>query len=127
MVRSGARFADILMSINPVQAIRVAKLCVPLVESRRDWRPNVKWHWGPAGTGRTRTAYEELGSADVCHLQAASFRWWDGYGAYENVVIVLINELRRSRCKLHELLALLTGILSAFNAPIPSTAHYRQV
>jgi hypothetical protein len=44
-------------------------------------------------------AHEELGSADVRHLQAVSFRWWDGYGAYENVLIVLINEFRGSWCK----------------------------
>lgn len=46
--------------------------------------PRVVWHWGPAGSNKTRTAYDRhIGSVYV----KDGSQWWDGYEQQEAIII----------------------------------------
>ena len=50
----------------------------------RDFKTEVRWYWGPTGTGKTRAACNEAVSP---YWKNPAHRWWDGYEGQEDVVI----------------------------------------
>lgn len=96
------RMRDVTLEAKSLQSIKVAEVLLKYHEIKRTWKPYVKWLHGPTGTGKTRTAMEELG--DDVYVAMESNKWWEGYDAHENV---LIDDMRKDFCKFHVLLRLL--------------------
>lgn len=100
-VNAGCSMREICDTANSFQAIRGAEILLKYKEEPRDWLPVVKWFWGGTGTGKTRTAFEELPDAWV---SAKNLKWWDGYDGHESVII---DDFRGDFCTYHELLRIL--------------------
>lgn len=77
-----------------------------LMEKQRDWKTEVRWYWGGAGTGKTKTAREEAG--EDCYVikktNGGNTVWWDGYDGHENVIM---DDFRPNTMGFSELLRLL--------------------
>lgn len=105
MVKEGRNIREIVENATSFQAIKVAEKLMIYYEPKRTWRPDVKWYCGPTGTGKTRTAYEELiekyGDA---YITMDTANWWQGYDAHKGVII---DDFRKDFCKFHTLLRIL--------------------
>lgn len=54
----------------------------------RDYKTNVYIHWGPAGTGKTKTAIDEaIKFGGGWYKKSAEHKWWDGYSGQPNVIL----------------------------------------
>lgn len=82
------------------QSIKVAEQYLKYHEVKRDWKPEVKWYYGPSGSGKSKTANEEMPNA----YHWDTVKWWDGYDAHEDV---LIDDFRKNMCTFSELLKIL--------------------
>lgn len=96
------KMRDVVLEAKSLQSVKMAEAILKYHEVKRTWKPFVKWLYGPTGTGKTRTAMEELGE-DV-YVAMESNKWWEGYDAHENVII---DDMRKDFCKFHVLLRLL--------------------
>lgn len=97
----GANMRSIVSTATSLQSIRIAEIYLTYNEPKRNWKPIVKWYWGPTGTGKTFTAYKEL--EDV-YTAGDTAKWWQGYDGHENVII---DDFRSSFIRFNELLKLL--------------------
>ena len=79
----------------------MAEIQLKYFEKKRNWKPVIKWYWGPPGTGKSHAAFAELDDPYVC---MSSGKWWEGYDGHENVII---DDIRSSFCKFDELLRIL--------------------
>ena len=90
------------------QQLKYAEYLKKYYEVKRTWKPDVKWYWGPTGTGKTKAAYEEFmeeaQDEDNVYFSMDTGKWWDGYDAQEYVVI---DDMRGDFMKFHQLLKLL--------------------
>lgn len=100
--KESVKMRDIVMECNSYQSVRMAEVMLKYHETKRSWKPYVKWIHGPTGSGKSRLSMEELG--DDCYIAMETNKWWDGYDAHENV---LIDDMRKDFCKFHVLLRLL--------------------
>lgn len=64
--------------------------------------PNVRWYWGPSGTGKTRSVHDQYPEVWVAPADINGF--WNGY---ENQEAILFDDFRSSRCKFNFLLQIL--------------------
>lgn len=106
LVLQGSGMRDIVPAVSGYQAAKYAELLLKHSECKRRWKPTVKWFWGPTGTGKTKTAYEELelleeGEVYTC---MATSKWWEGYDAHK---CVIIDDMRGDFAKFHDLLKIL--------------------
>lgn len=84
---------------------KFVELCKRVYTKPRDpsVAPSVRCFYGPAGTGKTKTAYEELGHD--CYVKTPSTKdWWDGYDGHDKVII---DEADKGYLKLCEMLSIL--------------------
>lgn len=51
---------------------------------QRDFKTEIRWYYGPTGTGKTRAACNE--TVDP-YWKNPAHRWWDGYEGQEDVII----------------------------------------
>ena len=89
------------------QELKYAENLKKYYEQRRTWKPTVKWYYGPTGTGKTKTAYEEvykLTDPDNIYTAMDTGKWWDGYDGEEYIII---DDMRKDFLKFHQLLKLL--------------------
>lgn len=100
-LHSGERMSDIVATATSHQSLRSAEMILRYQETARTWKPEVFWFWGPSGTGKTRTAFEEAPDAWV---SGKNLRWWEGYDAHEDVIV---DDFRGDFCTYHELLRIL--------------------
>uniref|UniRef100_UPI004047E072 hypothetical protein n=1 Tax=Polynucleobacter sp. TaxID=2029855 RepID=UPI004047E072 len=84
IVNKTGKIGDVVSLVTSYQSVRMAETILKYHEKKRNWKPLVKWYWGPTGSGKTKTAFEELQDPYVC---TDSAKWWDGYDAHENVII----------------------------------------
>lgn len=92
---------DVIDAVDSYQAMRCGELILKYKERKRDFKPVVKWFYGPTGTGKTRDAMEECKDP---WISGKSLRWWCGYDAHK---CVIIDDFRRDFCTFHELLRIL--------------------
>jgi len=69
--------------------------------SRRDFKTEIYWFFGPTGSGKSYTAARMAG--DAAYHKMGGNKWWDNYDHHESVVI---NDFRRDLCTFSELLRL---------------------
>ena len=83
------------------QQIRVAEKYLQYCEEKRNWKPFVKWIYGPTGTGKSKIAHETLPNA---YRKSTSNKWWDGYDGHHDVIL---DDFRPNWMTLTDLLDLL--------------------
>lgn len=85
-----ARFVQLLKGLSPIGKDYVAK--------------EVRWYWGPTGTGKTRAAMQE--SSDDVWFANLDASWFDGYIGQKDV---LIDDIRAKNWPYVLMLRLLDG------------------
>lgn len=106
-IRGGAGMRTMLMegTIRNFQGLRMAEALTKYFEPVRDWKPEVRWYWGPAGSGKSRAAREWLSVQEDRFVKTSgSEGWWDGYDGHPDVIW---DDFRDSQCSLPQLLTLL--------------------
>lgn len=101
VVLETGKMREVVLHATSYQSIKMAEQILKYHEKKRQWKPIIKWYWGPTGTGKSRTAYEEM---PECYTTLSTGKWWDGYDAHEDI---LIDDMRRDFMKFHELLRLI--------------------
>lgn len=101
LVNQGSNMRDILDVATSLQSVRMAEIHLKYFEKKRDWKPLVKWYYGPTGTGKTKRAHEESEDPYVC---LDTIKWFEGYDGHEHVII---DDMRADFSKFHQLLKLL--------------------
>ena len=91
---------EVTATATSYQSIKVAEQYLKYHEVKRDWKPEVKWYYGPSGSGKSKLANEEMPNA----YHWDTVKWWDGYDAHEDV---LIDDFRKNMCTFSELLKIL--------------------
>lgn len=89
------------------QQLKYAETLKKYYEKQRTEKPIVKWFYGATGTGKTKTAYEEVYSItdpDNVYIAMDTGKWWDGYDGQEYIII---DDMRGDFMKFHQLLKLL--------------------
>ena len=74
---------------------------IQLRKKFRTWMTVGKWYYGPTGTGKSHTAFEDFTPED-CYVKNLSDDWWDGYVGQPRVIL---NDFR-GQIKYEELLCL---------------------
>lgn len=101
LAQNGAGMREILEIATNVQSVKMAETYLKYYEKPRNWKPEVKWYWGKTGSGKSRSAHDEMPDAYIC---METGRWWEGYDAHEDIII---DDMRGDFCKFHVLLKLL--------------------
>ena len=101
MCKEGSTRKELFEVATSYQAYRFGEIGLSLYEKKRNWKPEVRWYWGPTGTGKSRCAYEEFPEA---WFSAEDLKWWDGYDGHE---VVVIDDFRGDHCKFSTLLKIL--------------------
>lgn len=83
-LNEGANLRTIIKSATSNQSVQFACKWLTYLETKRNWKPQVKWFWGVAGSGKSRKAWEEMPEAYDANETS---QWWDGYDAHEDVII----------------------------------------
>lgn len=89
------------------QQLKYAEGLSKYYEQTRNWKPTVKWFWGPTGSGKTKSAYEESCmeyDENEIYFAMDTAQWFDGYDAQK---VVIIDDMRKDFIKFHLLLKLL--------------------
>lgn len=97
---TGRPMREVVDNATSYQSIKVAEQWLKYHEIKRLWKPEVRWYYGATGTGKSRTAHEEMPEAYVWTTP----KWWDGYDAHEDVII---DDFRKNMCTFSELLKIL--------------------
>jgi len=101
MVATAHNLRQIIECVSSYQGIRGAELLMKYHEPSRTWQPEVRWFFGPTGSGKTRTAFA---AATDPWVSGRDLRWWEGYDAHEDVIL---DDFRGDFCPFHELLRIL--------------------
>lgn len=101
VLNEGGKMRDIIPIAKSCQSVRMAEIHLSYFETKRDWKPKVRWFWGATGTGKSHTAHQMM---EDPYVAMTSAKWWQGYDAHEEVII---DDMRKDFCKYHELLRML--------------------
>lgn len=84
------------------QAVKLAETLIKFKGQRRNWKPIVRWYWGPTGAGKTKLAVDE--ARPFFWISDRNLDWFEAYDGEENVIL---DDFRGDCIKLHTLLRLL--------------------
>lgn len=102
-IKNGSNMRETLDDLQNPQQVKMAETYLKYYEKPRDWKPYIKWLWGPTGSGKTKLAFEESNPQDR-YIAMSTAKWWDGYDGHSDIII---DDMRSDFCKYHELLTLL--------------------
>jgi hypothetical protein len=103
MLKQGANMRTIVNDAKSYQSMKMAEMWLKYHEQPRKWKPEVKWFYGPTGSGKTKSAYEWLGEQDT-YTCMNSMKWLEGYDGHSNV---LIDDFRSDFAKFQDMLRVL--------------------
>ena len=55
-----------------------------ITQSRRNWKTEIYWLWGPTGSGKSRWAWETYPEA---YMKTSTTKWWCGYIGQDTAII----------------------------------------
>lgn len=108
---------DVLEKATSMQSIRYAEKYFTYNETKRNWKTEVTWIWGPSGVGKSKLAHELAGEE---FYSKDGEKWWDGYDQHE---IVIIDDFRGSNMKFNYLLK----VLDRYPMRVEVKGGYRQL
>ena len=85
-IAAGDGMRGVVAIATNLQQIKLGEAIMKYEEPKKNWKPHVSWYYGTTGTGKSRTAHEELGEG-LYRKTGLSGKWWEGYDAHENVLI----------------------------------------
>ena len=97
-VAAGAAMEDLLPIATSYQSLRGAELLLKYQKPTKDRDVRVSWYWGPTGTGKTRSAFEECPDA---WISGKNLNWFQ---AYTGQKAVIFDDFRGDFCEFHTLL-----------------------
>jgi len=103
ILNEGGNMRTVVATAQSIQSIRMAEIHLKYFEKKRNWKPIVRWFYGPTGTGKSRQAYADYDEHDP-YVAMSTGRWFEGYDAHSYVII---DDMRRDFMKFHELLRML--------------------
>lgn len=101
-IEGGVRFDEVILSASSYQSAKHIELLMKYQKSPKPVKRTIKWYYGSAGTGKTRSAIEEVG--DDYWISGRNLKWWDGYYGQQTIII---DDFRADFCTFHELLRIL--------------------
>lgn len=122
LIKSGAGIAAVFNTDADYQCVRYAMLAATIMEPSRSWAPEVWWHHGATGTGKTRLAFDELSRRFPGFqpwMSMSSLDWFQGYDCHPGVIF---DDFRKGSCKFDFLLRL----LDRYPLQVPTKGGSRQ-
>jgi len=102
-ILEGSSIKEIILDAKHIGQVKSALTLIPFLSKKRNFKTEVHWFYGPAGSGKTRTAVELLGE-NYYHMSGSNLKWWPGYSGEKKV---LIDDFRSTACEYSYLLNLL--------------------
>lgn len=111
MLKAGTPLHKVIAECRSYQAMRGAELLSKYMmpNATQKKKVEVKWFWGPTGSGKTYTAYQivqERKLQDDLWVSADTCKWFDGYGGQKAVIF---DDIRRDDVSFNFFLRLLDG------------------
>jgi len=100
-IAEGHGMRHIIDLTNSYQSWRAAEFVLKYKERERNWKPVVKWYYGPSGSGKSKQAYSECKDP---WTSLNDLQWWQGYDAHEHVIL---DDFRSHHCSFSTLLRIL--------------------
>lgn len=101
-LKAGANMRAIVDKVKNVQQLKLAETWLKFNEKPRDFKTEIRWYWGPTGSGKSRAAREWLGEG--CYTCMDEGKWFEGYDGHE---AVLVDDFRKDFLKFHQMLKFL--------------------
>lgn len=93
LISEGQSLSEIA-DIYPAQIVKyhqgLQKL-ICLKTSKRNFKTEIFWLWGPTGSGKSRYAWEQDPSS---YMKTSDHKWWDGYMGQD---VVIMDDFRPSK------------------------------
>ena len=104
LIKDTGKMAEVVSTATSFQSVKMCEIWLKYHEEPRPIGPiTVEWFYGPSGTGKTRSAWEILGTKDTYRAMSGSAKWWEGYDGHSNVII---DDFREEWCSWKTLLEL---------------------
>lgn len=101
LLNSGAGMREIVQ-VASNDEIQIAQAWYTFREPCRNFKPEVRWYYGPTGVGKTNAALEWLGEDTYIAMPTSEF--WDGYDKHQGV---LLDDFRKDFMSFNDLLRFL--------------------
>jgi len=118
-VEAGMTMTEIVAMRPSAQGLRMLDTLAKISNVKRDWVPEVFWHWGASGSGKTHAAYEYFGERDH-YVFGSTGVYWDGYTGEE---CVLLDDFEISMMGFKQLLR----VLDRYDYRCPTKGGSRQL
>ena len=99
LLHSGATMRQIVQ-VATSDEIEIARTWLTFREPVRNFKPEIRWYYGPTGVGKTQTAMEWLGEDTFIAGGNARFLW-EGYDKHSGL---LLDDFRKDSLPFHDLL-----------------------
>ena len=118
--KTGKRGFDLIEAcpVSYIKFTRGINEVLTYMDKPRDFKTEVRWYYGPTGTGKSRKAYEEANALGSVYIKDPSTNWWDGYTGQHSVII---DDYRRDMCTFSALLRL----FDRYACPVQIKGGYR--
>lgn len=101
VLKEGVTMLEIAENTTSYQSLRFAEGLQKYKRAPPQREKDVRWYFGPTGTGKSRLAFEEAG--DDVWISNRDGKWYDGYWGQK---VAIFDDLRGDFCPFHTLLRL---------------------